>query len=68
MTRKLDPDGNVPAALSPFRIFDIVDGRAHARGVTLHFIRPGKPVDNAFFDSFEGKLCSSKEYVTRAYE
>jgi len=31
-------------------------GRAYERGVQLHFIRPGKPVDNAFIESFNGKF------------
>ncbi len=29
---------------------------AHGRGITLDFIRPGKPVENAFVESFNGKL------------
>lgn len=29
---------------------------AHDRGVAIDFIRPGKPVDNAFVESFNGKL------------
>ena len=29
---------------------------AYHRGVTLQFIRPGKPVDNAFIESFNGRL------------
>jgi putative transposase len=29
---------------------------ARARGVALDFIRPGKPVDNAYVESFNGKL------------
>ncbi len=29
---------------------------AHARGVSLQFIRPGKPVENAFIESFNGKF------------
>lgn len=32
-----------------------VDAWAHAAGVRLHFIRPGKPVDNAFIESFNGR-------------
>lgn len=33
-----------------------LDQWATARGVRLHFIRPGKPVENAFCESFNGKL------------
>ena len=29
---------------------------AYTRGVTLHFSRPGKPTDNAFIESFNGKF------------
>lgn len=29
---------------------------AYERGVTLQFIRPGKPVENAFIESFNGKF------------
>jgi putative transposase len=32
------------------------DQWAHARGLKLHFIRPGKPVENAYVESFNGKL------------
>lgn len=33
-----------------------LDQWAYERGVTLHFIRPGKPVDNAYIESFNGKF------------
>ena len=33
-----------------------MDRWAYERGVTLQFIRPGKPVENAFCESFNGKL------------
>jgi putative transposase len=32
-----------------------VDAWAHAEGVRLHFIRPGKPIENAFVESFNGR-------------
>jgi putative transposase len=33
-----------------------LDQRAFDRGVTLHFIEPGKPVQNCFVESFNGKF------------
>jgi putative transposase len=33
-----------------------MDQWAHDRGVQLHFIEPGKPVQNAFAESFNGRL------------
>jgi putative transposase len=33
----------------------VVDEWAHRRGIRLQFIRPGKPVENAFIESFNGK-------------
>lgn len=33
-----------------------LDEWAYRRGVKLNFIRPGKPVDNAFAESFNGRL------------
>jgi putative transposase len=29
---------------------------AHERGITLHFIRPGKPIENCYVESFNGRL------------
>lgn len=40
----------------PEFISNALDQWAHAHGVTLHFSRPGKPVDNAFIESFNGRL------------
>jgi putative transposase len=34
----------------------VLDAWAYQNGVELHFIRPGKPVDNAFIESFNGKF------------
>ncbi len=33
-----------------------MDARAYRRGVRLDFIRPGKPVENGFIESFNGRL------------
>ena len=33
-----------------------LDQWAHARGITLDFIRPGHPVENCFIESFNGKF------------
>lgn len=40
---------------------------AHSHGVALQFIRPGKPVENAFIESFNGRFreeCLSTEWFT----
>ena len=33
-----------------------LDAWAYARGVTLRFIRPGKPIENAYVESFNGNF------------
>jgi putative transposase len=33
-----------------------VDAWTYAQGVTLQFIRPGHPVENAYIESFNGKF------------
>jgi len=40
----------------PEFISNALDQWAHAHGVHLRFSRPGKPVDNAFIESFNGRL------------
>jgi len=40
----------------PEFISNAMDAWAYERGVKLHFIRPGKPVDNAYMESFNGKF------------
>ena len=37
-------------------ISNAMDEWAYSLEVTLHFIRPGKPVDNAFLESFNARL------------
>jgi putative transposase len=34
----------------------VLDAWAYRKGVQLHFIQPGKPVQNAYIESFNGKL------------
>ena len=34
----------------------VVDEWAHRVGIKLQFIRPGKPVDNCYMESFNGKF------------
>lgn len=33
-----------------------LDAWAYRHGIALHFIRPGKPVENAFIESFNGRM------------
>jgi transposase InsO family protein len=40
----------------PEFISNTLDQWAHSRGVRLHFIRPGRPVENAFIESFNGRF------------
>lgn len=44
-----------------------LDWWAHERGVKIAFIRPGKPVENAFIESFNGKFrdeCLNEHWFT----
>ncbi len=40
----------------PEFVSQVVDQWAYEHGVTLHFIRPGKPTDNGRIESFNGKF------------
>ncbi len=56
---RLAHDRGVPAAIvsdnGPEFCSQAVDAWAHARSVQLRFIRPGKPVENAVVESFNGR-------------
>ena len=44
-----------------------LDAWAHRHGVQLHFIRPGKPIENAYVESFNGKFrdeCLNENWFT----
>ena len=47
---------NIIVDNGPEFISNALDAWAYERGVKLHFIRPGKPVDNAYMESFNGKF------------
>jgi len=52
----------------PEFISRVVDQWAYTSGVVLHFIDPGKPVQNAFIESFNGKFrdeCLNQNWHTR---
>jgi putative transposase len=45
-----------------------MDAWAHQAGVKLDFIRPGRPVQNGYIESFNGRLreCVGQEHLTQA--
>jgi len=47
---------NIVVDNGPEFVSNALDAWAYARGIKLQFIRPGKPVDNAYMESFNGKL------------
>ena len=57
---RLVADRGVPAILvidnGPEFAGKALDQWAYQRGVKLHFIDPGKPVQNAYVESFNGKF------------
>lgn len=48
--------GGITVDNGPEFISNSLDQWATERGVKLHFSRPGKPVDNAFIEAFNGRL------------
>jgi putative transposase len=60
VTRFLDELPELPRDLvcdnGPEFTSQCFDQWAHERGVRLHFIRPGKPIDNCYIESFNGRL------------
>ena len=48
-----------------------LDAWAYRRGIHLHFIEPGKPVQNAYVESFNGRLrdeCLNEHWFTTLEE
>lgn len=60
VTAFLDGLGTLPDAIvvdnGPEFTSQELDQWAHAHGIRLQFIRPGKPVENAYIESFNGKF------------
>lgn len=59
LDRLIDTRGKVAGIRSdngPEFAGDTIDGWAYGKGVKLDFIRPGKPNENAFIESFNGRL------------
>lgn len=57
---RLKDEGQIPEVLTVDNGPEFTSGElerwAHANNVRLHFIRPGKPMENGFCESFNGKL------------
>lgn len=67
--------GQAPAAIvmdnGPELTSKALDQWAYGRGVRLHFIDPGKPVQNCFVESFNGTLrheCLNDHWFTSLYD
>lgn len=55
----------------PEFISKALDAWAHAKGVKLHFIQPGKPTQNAYIESFNGKFrdeCLNEHVFTSLHD
>ena len=48
--------GSIRVDNGPEFVSKVLDRWAYERGVTLDFSRPGKPTDNGFIESFNGRL------------
>jgi putative transposase len=70
LDRLLEKRGKPVAVVSdngPEFISRAVDAWAYTRGVELRFIRPGKPIENCFVESFNGKFrdeCLNQHWFT----
>src|SRR5579859_1334870 len=57
---RLKDEGKLPDVITvdngPEFVCRELDAWAHRNGVALRFIRPGKPMENAFIESFNGKF------------
>jgi putative transposase len=72
---RLAATGGLPRALltdnGPEFAGTALDQWAHQRGVRLNFIQPGKPVQNAFVESFNGKFrdeCLSEQWFLSLWD
>ena len=75
LDRVIDERGQVPAAIvldnGPELTSKALDQWAYNRGVRLHFIDPGKPQQNGYVESFNGKFrdeCLNEHWFTSLYD
>lgn len=68
---RLAVERGLPAAIvidnGPEFAGQVLDAWSYRRGVQLHFICPGKPIENAFIESFNGKFrdeCLNEHWFT----
>lgn len=71
----IEERGRTPAAIvmdnGPELTSKALDQWAYSRGVRLHFIDPGKPIQNCFVESFNGRLrdeCLNEHWFTSIYD
>lgn len=75
LERVIAERGQAPAVIvldnGPELTSQALDQWAYARGVRLHFIEPGKPVQNAFIESFNDKFrdeCLNEHWFTTIWD